>query len=178
MPCFAVCQCTGVESVANNLSILLFRQDLQLLLMRFKLEYDRQFWLRSSVAAAYSVIGLKKLDRIVNRDIRRPIVRPIVATDWTINRGAQRTSKFGRTTSRKVVQPVGKKVLRSRTTERDVVRRVAPPTFRWHDQSCDCVSSTTGGAILNRRLQVLNMTIDHAATAFALDSILWVIAQL
>ena len=60
----------------------------------------------------------------------------------------------------------------SRTTERDVVRRVAPPIFRWHDQSCDCVSSTTGGAISNRRLEVLNMTIDHAATAFALVSVL------
>ena len=79
-------------------------------------------------------------------------------------------------------------VVSSRTTERDFVRRVAPPIARWHDQcttnratawptiihNCggatthDCWDDLRPITIWNRRWEVLNITIDLALTGFTL----------
>ena len=92
---------------------------------------------------------------------------------------------------RLVVPPVAKscdksgQVASSLTTERDILRRVAPPIVRWHDQwhdqSCHWVIRDHRQVVVrpgktymqpltiwSRRLELLNMTTDLAATDFAL----------
>ena len=131
---------------------------------------------RSTVAScdrAYDQSWHPTTDGTINRGVQRSIARSIVATydrsydqpwhpttDHTINRG----------------------------TQRPIVRSIVASCDRSYDQSCDCRSAIIHNwwchharlvvrsrktylrlpTIWNRRIEVLNITLDLAATDFAL----------
>ena len=95
-------------------------------------------------------------DRTINRGTLRPIVRSIVAScDRSYDQSWHPTT--ARTINRNILRPIVRSI-------------VAPTIYRTINRAtADPRSSATGSATTNRRLEVLNMTIDLAATDLPYD---------
>ena len=130
------------------------------------------------------------IDSTINRSVRRQIARSFVAscdrshdqswcatTDRTINRRVRRritwpivTSATDRTIGHSTNRNVVRQFTSSRSTERDVVRRVSPPIVRWHDQLRDrsyhCVIRDHAQLVVRPQTTGGTITQDLSATAY------------